>query len=404
MRRRLSTSRPRGAGDFDLHTWLAIPLCAVVLLAPGCKSDHRMSATEFIQERQAAEAADQAPLSDEELRALGTLISERMGPFVVGPGDVLAVTVNGSDPEPLLDSVQARVDRKGEVFLPLVGAVDVAAMELQDVEDAIHRAFVPGIVKDASVYVALERENATEVLVKGAVEAPGLIPLRRSQRNLLYAIVLAGGVSDEASGRATLRRLRNPAQTVAIDLTTHRGLRHALMQDPLEQGDMIMVEAAMPNTVFVGGLVNLSRPQNFPQGVKPTVLQALAGAGGLRTDIDPQEATLIRRLPDGTDRHVKLDLDAIAAGEEENIVLAAGDILFVPHTASTRVQDFINRNFFLRAGISVNYSISGVEFMNRQDQQSVGGGGALQDQFDPFGFLSRNQSLNTLTDRPVVLP
>lgn len=380
---------------------IALPVL-MVAFTTGCKSDHRMTAAEFQQECQETRAEEMAPLSDDEATELRSLIDKQLGPFVVGPGDVLAVTVTGAQPDPILPTIQARIDRKGEIFLPMVGSVDVAAMELEDVDEAIHNAFVPSVVRDASVFVELVHEGATEVMVKGAVEAPGLIPLRRSQLNMMYAIVLAGGVSDDASGRATLRRIRNPAEEVVVDLTSPAGVREALSQPPLERGDIITVEAAMPNTIFVGGLVNLNRPQNYPQGVRMTVLQALAGAGGLRTDITPREATLIRRMPDGTDRHVKLDLDRIASGEDENMLLAAGDILYVPYTAETRVQDFINRNFFLRAGISVNYSISGVEFMNRQDQQSGGGtGNSLQDRFDPFGFLSRNQSLNSLVDRPV---
>jgi hypothetical protein len=134
-----------------------------------------------------------------------------------------------------------------------------------------------------------------------------------------------------------------------------------------------------------------------------TVLQAIAGAQGLRTDVTPEEGTLVRRMPDGKDAMVKLDLQAIARGEAPNIELESGDILWVPPTAKTRIQDFINRNLFLRAGVSVTYNVTGIEFLNRQEQQSraFGGGGDLQDAFDPLGFLNRNAALQTLVNRPL---
>ena len=218
---------------------------------------------------------------------------------------------------------------------------------------------------------------------------------------MLHAIVGAGGVSELASGRATLRRIRRPGVEATLDLTDPEGIKAALALNPLERGDVVTVHAATPNMVFVGGLVNTPRPQEYPPGVEMTVLQAIAAAGGLRTDITPREATLIRRMPDGGDTQVKLDLDRITTGEDENILLAAGDVLWVPYTVETRIQDFVNRNFFLRAGVSVNYSVSGLEYMNRHTQQGGGSrSGNLQDSFDPFGFLGRNTGIDAMVNRP----
>jgi hypothetical protein len=80
----------------------------------------------------------------------------------------------------------------------------------------------------------------------------------------------------------------------------------------------------------------------------------------------------------------------------------AGDIVWVPETFSTRLMHFINTNIFFRAGVSVNYNVSGIEFMNRQDLQASGVGfnQNLQDSFDPLGFLNRNALLSQLSSRP----
>ena len=72
----------------------------------------------------------------------------------------------------------------------------------------------------------------------------------------------------------------------------------------------------------------------------------------------------------------------------------------------TRVQDWINRNIFIRAGATatynLNYSMPGVDFLNTAARQSqIGGAGSnLQDSFDPFGFLLRNQALQNLQNMP----
>ena len=381
-----------------------LPIVAVapVLIAvlAGC-ADTRMSYEEFNLLQQ--ETKDQARLAAEgaDESSLGALLDKQLSPYTVGTEDVLQVTLTAADPSAVPPPFQVRVNREGEVVLPIAGRLKIGGQELVDAEATIQSAYVPGYLREAAVHVELVSQGAVEVLVIGAVELPGLVRLGHRDRDLLHALVAAGGVSQTASGRATLQRIRRPAESVELNLSEPEGIRRALALAPLEQGDIVRVSAATPNTVFVGGLVNAPRPQEYPPGVKMTVMQVFAAAGGLRTDIFPKEATLVRRMPDGSDARVKLNLDRIYSGEDENLVLAAGDILWVPHTVETRIQDFINRNIFLRAGVSVNYSVSGIEFMNRQDQQSGGGtGGALQDSFDPFGFLSRNAGLNTLVNRP----
>lgn len=370
---------------------------AFLLITAGCAPDHRISLQQFLQAQQTAavlsslEAAPDEPVSLE--------LESHLGPYQVGPSDVLLVTFTRADQVGLFPPVQVRVDRNGEVDLPIVGAVRINGLELEDVEDRIRAAYIPGVVTEGVVHVQLVIPDSTNVLVIGAVAAPGLVQLRRTERNMLFALVAAGGVSSLASGTATVRRIRQPEVVETFNLTDPIQLKASLNIPPLQNGDIVYVDAAEQNAVYVGGLVTRTGPQPYPPGTGPTLLQAIAAAGGLRTDVSPREGTLIRRMPDGRDVFVKLDMNRLAMGQDPNIELQGGDILWVPETVGTRIQDFINRNIYMRAGISVNYSVSGTEFMNRRGTQS-GAGRNLQDSFDPFGFLNQNSALQSIQSRP----
>lgn len=369
----------------------------------GC-SDHRIGLRTFLimQQQYEAEAAERAaakqPASSQP--AVDKAIDRAMGPYRLGQGDVIAVTLTMIDELGLVAPVQVRVDRSGTVELPLAGKVNVDDMELEDAERAIRKAYVPKYYQETAVHVALVTAEATDVLVVGSVTLPGLIKLRRTERDMLRAIVLAGGVTETASGTATLKRIRRPQETVTLSLTDPEQLKAALALDPLEDGDIVTVHAAAPNTIFMGGLVMAPGPQPYPPGVGMTALQALAAAGGPRLDLLPHEATLIRKMPDGKEVHVKLDVNRLTKGKDPNFRMASGDILWLPHTFETRMQEWINRNIFFRAGVSANvtYNVTGVEYMNRRGGQTGGGGGGgnLEDRFDPFGFLNQNTALQNI--------
>jgi protein involved in polysaccharide export with SLBB domain len=368
----------------------------------GC-TDNRISLAEFLEMQQEAQQAEPTTQPAEAQQQVRALIDRELGPYRVGPLDELLVTLTGTTEGGIVPPVPVRVDREGRIDLPLVGMVSVGGLELEDAEAAVKAAYVPNVYRSAVAHVSLVEPETTKVLVYGAVTLPGLVQLRRNERNLLFAINAAGGISELASGRVTVRRLRRPEEAVTLELTDPEQLHAALALAPLEPGDIVQVEAATPNTIYTGGLLNRPMPQVLPPGATMSVLQAIAASGGLRTDVTPREATLIRRMPDGQDVHVKLDLDRLAAGEDPNILLAAGDILWVPDTVETRVQDFVNRNFFVRAGVvaNVSYDVTGIEFLNRRSLQAAAYGNQnYQNLYDPFGALIRNAALQNLEARP----
>ncbi len=360
-----------------------------------------MTLDEFLQmqaNEDAIKAAEVAELSPP------IAVDEYLTTYRVGSGDVLNVTMTGLDGPTLSSSFRARVDHAGRVDLPLVGEIDVVGKDEANVEDAIKAAYVPQIVRELTVNVEVATFETTNVVVTGAAETPGLVPLRRTERNLLYAVAAAGGVSSGASGRVSVSRVREPGVIESFNLTDPSGLAQSLTAGPLLSGDIVTIEAARPNTVFVGGLVNRPGQQFFATGVPYTLLQVIASAGGLRSDVLPRIGNLIRRMPDGSDVRVKLDLDRIKRGDDPNIVVSAGDILWIPDTWDTRLQDFVNRNLFIRAGFSLNYNMSGIDFLNSAAKAQSLQGSNLENSFDPLGFLTRNAALQTLSTAPPPTP
>lgn len=371
--------------------------CLLGLAAAGCH-DPRISIYDFIEmQRTAVPASSRQPKAPTaEIWSRHAFVPER-----IGPKDELSVELTGLNGDPAETRVSVvRVDRNGQIELPEGVKVTVTNMELEEADRAIREHFVPDIVKRIVVKTNITKPHTTEVQVRGAVTAPGLVPLLRTELDLLHAVARAGGVSSAASGRVSLRRLREPATELILDLRNPADLKTAFAIAPLEAGDIVTVEAAAPNTIFVGGLVNAPGPQPYPPGTQVTLRQALVAAGGVQDELYPSEATLIRRMPDGKDVHVKINLERLRNGEDPDIQLAAGDIFWVPHTLGTRTMDFINRNLFFRAGFTASYNVvgnaSGIEFLNRRALQSTGvarttpgGGTTLQNRVDPLGFLAR---------------
>jgi polysaccharide export outer membrane protein len=366
--------------------------------ATGC-SDSRISIFEFIEMQRTLAPRPTTQPSD---RAAEIWSKHAFVPDRVGPSDVLSVALTGLDGPTGTTTFQVRVNRDGEISLPMIDKIEVGDMELEDVERAIEQAYVPSIIKSLPVNVEVVKYDATEVLVVGAVATPGLIPLRRTQRNVFHAVASAGGVSYEASGRMTLRRVRQPNQEVTLNVLDPVELEAAFALPPLESGDIVSVEAAEPSVIYVGGLVNAPGPKLFTPGTKVNLRQILAASGGIITLLEPKEATLIRRMPNGKDTQVKINLGRLQKDEDyPNITLAAGDILWVPETFSTKLLAWAQANLFFRAGVSVtggvdaSYRTTAIDWLNRRNLQKARfgtggfGGGTLEDRFDPLGSLAR---------------
>ena len=344
---------PLQAALRGLSVAAACPLFAMLVMAVGC-SDDRISLQEFLTMQPDPGVAGQQLATKPAPLAMS--VDKKLTPYKVGPDDVLAVTLNTEGTE---TKSQVRVQRDGTVELPFIEPTKVLDLDLIDVENTLKKQYKK-VYESAIVHVDVVETPGLDVLVTGAVATPGLIHLRRNEANLLYSIVRAGGVSGTASGTVTLCRIREPAKKQTLVMTSAEGVRAALALPPLENGDMVSVEAAMPNTIFVNGLVNSPSPQTYAPGVRITVLQALTAAGGLRTDVFPTEGTLIRRLPNGKDIRVKLDLDRLASGKDPNFTLAAGDMLWVPFTLATRIEDWCNKNLHISGNVSGNATYNGL--------------------------------------------
>lgn len=315
---------------------------AVFLLASAaCAPDRRISLDELAElETREPEPAPPPPAA--------SLSLSELTPYRIRTGDVLTVKLVGLFEDRYQPTtIEVRVHRDGQINLPVVGPIPIAGMDFAEAEQAILAAHVPRIVKDLAVFIELGRAETTSVLIDGAVAAPGIVRLADNERNVLYAITAAGGLTTASSGVVIHKPIDPQRPPERYNLHEVNDVRRLLAAPPLRSGDTLMVEAAAESAIYVQGLVNRPGPILVPRRAKLSLLRAIAAAGGLPEYLAVKEATLVRRMADGQQVQVRLPLGDVMSGVAPDVDLESGDLLVVPYTTETFVQQWAKANLLL---------------------------------------------------------
>lgn len=114
------------------------------------------------------------------------LISE--SDYRIGPSDVLEIEIFQVDEL----SGKEQVNSRGYIKMPLIGSVKVAGLSREQAEDFIAELYAKDFLQDPQVNIDIVEYFSQQVTVLGAVNSPGMYPLK-GKTTLLQAMALAGG-------------------------------------------------------------------------------------------------------------------------------------------------------------------------------------------------------------------
>ena len=110
--------------------------------------------------------------------------------YRIGTEDLLEVQVFGVDQL----GRTVRVNSMGFISLPLIGNVEVGGLTAQEAEGAIASRLSEAYLQNPQVSLFIKELTTQRVTVEGAVNKPGISPLR-GQSTLLRTLAMAGGQS-----------------------------------------------------------------------------------------------------------------------------------------------------------------------------------------------------------------
>jgi polysaccharide biosynthesis/export protein len=247
--------------------------------------------------------------------------SEGQRLYVVGPSDVLVITVYG---QPQLTG-KYTVEADGSFTFPLLGRVTVGGLSLRAIEGDLRDRLARGYLTDPQVSVAVDQYRSQQVFVMGEVRQPGALPLAGAM-TLIEAIARAGSTTDRAGGDVLVVRSGNDtlpevhaaghgedsrnAQVIRVNLQGLQGgelSRNVVLQ----AGDTVFVPRV--ETVFVSGQVRSEGEYVIRNAM--TVRQALALAGGVNERGSTRRIRIVRQV-DGRELTIDASLgDRVQPGD-----------------------------------------------------------------------------------------
>ena len=214
--------------------------------------------------------------------------------YVIGPGDELRIRVWGQ----VNFQANARVDRTGEVYIPLsqVGPIQVAGVPYSELNNRL-RAAIGRIYRNFEVVGDIGRIRAIQVYVAGEARRPGVYTIS-SLSTLIDAIFASGGPSVQGSLRHI--QLRRGSEMVA-DLDLYGFLIHGDKSKDVKllAGDVIYVPPVGPQAAATG---NVRNPAIYELRDHESLADLLTDAGGVSATA-AQARISIERIHEHRERH-----------------------------------------------------------------------------------------------------
>lgn len=281
--------------------------------------------------------------------------------YKAAPGDDLDVYVAGVA-ELTRDY---RVSPAGTLALPMVSEeIPVQNLTMREAAKAIGDELrKEGIVSEPQVFVTVKESASNNVVVSGAVHAPGVYQIY-GPTPLLRVLSLAQGLSDDAGNMGTVTRGKPPqaqGQTKSAEASTQSsaGENSSVINVDVEKlwktgdpslninvypGDRVSVVHA--GIVYVLGAVNRAGGYVLTNSdERLTVLKALALAGDVTRTAKLKKAVVLRKGAAASPRRqeIQVNLKKLLSNEAPDLPLVASDILFVPESGGKRALELLTQ-------------------------------------------------------------
>ena len=204
--------------------------------------------------------------------------------YHLNPGDELLLNLTGSVEA---SNLRLIVDSEGRVFIPRVGAVNVAGVRYGDVQALIARQ-VSRQYRNFRVAVTIGRLHGITVYMTGFAAAPGSYTVS-SLSTLVNAVLAAGGPSGGGSFRSIQVR-RNGQLISDFDLYDLLLKGDKSADVVLQNGDVIYIAPAGAQVAVIGS-VNVEAIYEVRTG--ETLYSMLLYAGGINTVADDTRLLLL---------------------------------------------------------------------------------------------------------------
>jgi polysaccharide export outer membrane protein len=211
----------------------------------------------------------------------------------------------------------------------LVGELGVAGLTPMEAADLLTERLEASFLQRATVTMRVVEFRSRPISVIGAVRRPGNLELS-GRWNLLDALTDAGGLA-EGHGEVVniLRRASNGLHdqlTISLDDLLIRA--DPTVNIPIFSNDVISVPSAAPITVYLMGEVGTTGAMTFRANQRPTLLTAIAQAGGL-TKRAASKISVKRQRDDGSRHEIVVRYKRLLSGEQEDLPLEDGDLIVV---------------------------------------------------------------------------
>lgn len=263
------------------------------------------------------------------------LLRLRNEDYLVGPDDVLEISIFEWEMGEATKTLNFRVAESGTVTLPAIGSVNVSGRNISQIQAAIVEALERrNILQNPRVGVSVTEFRSRRISVIGSVNAPGVYALHQNVSTLLDMLTLAGGPAASAGQVAHILRKQpedDEPMRISIDLEELLNRGAFELNVVVQNGDVIFVPRAP--MVFLYG--NVRSPGGYALSRSMRAMEAIAMAGGFAGNAAKKRCYVTRRGDSpGTEVRIPLDFDAIEKGKNPNIYLREGDVLNVPESPS----------------------------------------------------------------------
>ena len=247
--------------------------------------------------------------------------------YRIGPKDVLELTVIGFEDL----NRRVRVSEDGKISLPYVGDVEVQGLTKSELEKKLASLLEEKYLQNPQVTVVIVEYQSRKVYLIGAVTTPGPYDLL-GRLTLLRLISQAGGLTPDAGNEIMImRQLPDGAKTslkISVDDLILKG--DPSLDIPLMPDDVVSIPVDKLVQIYVTGQVTTPGVLSVRKSNIPTLLRAIAQAGGFASRASKGGVIIKRIGEDGKEIRLKVNVDDIMKGKKKDVQLQADDVVIVP--------------------------------------------------------------------------